>query len=186
MGITASLAFSTGGQGTGPCNLRSQRRPAPATSLHLPSSRAPRCINIYTPGLAGLSPQLLPRLWESSFSPATAAADLVASGQTRAEALVWGLQAPGVEGAVGGRSSDLKKSQGLGEDPASLPRLPAWPPSKSHLIPARGGSPFSENSSPGRALPPSGLEDHSKAAWLVAGRANQEWGLLVSSGGFSS
>lgn len=50
---------------------------------------------------------------------------------------VGGLQAPGVEGAVGGRNSDLKQSQGCGKDPSSLfHRLPTWPPSKSHLIPA--------------------------------------------------
>lgn len=130
-------------------NLRSQHRLAPATSLCLPSSHAPRCINIYTPGWqASLSscfpvsgracslPQQLQQIW----------LPLVRRGQ----ALGWGLPAPGVEGAVGGRNSDLKKSQGRGKDPSSLPRLPTWPPSKSHLIPALAGGvgPASQRTDP--------------------------------------
>lgn len=37
-----------------------------------------------------------------------------------------------------------------------------------------GGSYFSDNSSPGRGLPHSGLEDHSKANWLAGGRTTQD------------
>lgn len=103
---------------------------------------------------------------------------LVRQGQ----ALVWGPAVPlpsprphpGVEGAVGGRNSDLKKSQGCGKRPSSLLRLlPTWRPSKSCLIPAMAGEvgPAPQrNSFPGWGPLQFGLGDHSKANWPGLGQ----------------
>lgn len=90
-----------------------------------------------------------------------------------------------MEGAVGGRNSDLKKSQGRGKAPSSLPRLPTWPPSKSHGIPALAGGwvPLLRDQLPRAGSAPLRLEDHSRANWLVVGGTDRS--VVYSCEGFT-
>lgn len=145
------------------CHLSTALFLPPPSAFPLPTR--PRCINIYTPGLAGIFLQLLPWSLGELVLSLNSCSRSGCLGQTRAGPGLGACGPPGVEGAVGGRNSPLKKSQSCGKDPSSLLcRLPKWRPSKSCLIPAIAGE--VGPASPGWGLLHSGL-GFAREGWRI-------------------